>query len=362
MKTQSSLPDCTSAPAFRAGARFFSLRDIFDAAPARGALEDFRAAWESRRAAAARADAAGLEPDGPEVEAASNVFRYSRDLVTAEECERWLTQRGLTFDDLTTSISRRLQAELGRFEAPAKDRLATETGEEGCSGAGDRDGFYRDVLLADEFAKWARDLAWRVALAMEEGARIFPSVSEDTDSRSSGNHAVAPEGGALSEGQRIDWAGLEARFAAAAARLTEPERRRRELAALRLALTRLRVVASEFDSVTAAREAFLCAREDGVSLEEIARTNGFQFEEYAWLFEDFAPDWQQALLSASPGEVTPPMPHAAGFVVLQLLDKRDPSLEDAEVRKRLDKNLARRWFGELEARHIRWLLNIEVET
>jgi hypothetical protein len=357
---QSPLAAQFSAPVFKAGAHVFSLGDILAAAEARGDMAGFREEWEKLRATAAQAEADGLSPDEEAVAAASNAFRYARDLVTAEECERWLAQRGLTFEDLTASFTRRLQAELVIEEEAANDSGAAlpdrtsphpsplpsfrrsgegnpvapsdETPHVGSSE--DAEEFCRDALLADEFTEWARGLAWRVALAVEEASLPQP----------------------------LEWEKLEEGFAAACETFATPERQRRELAVHRLELTRLAVVAAEFDSVAAAREAFLCAQEDGTPMEEIAQANGFPTERYERLWEDFTPDWQAALLSVTPGGVGSPLPHGEGFTVLQLLDKREPTLEAADVRTRLAKNLERRFFGELEAKHIRWLLNVEVET
>lgn len=342
------------APVFQAGARSFSLRDIFDAAAERGALADFRAAWQSRREAATQTEAAGLQPEETAVEAASNAFRYARDLVTAEECEHWLAQRGLVFEDLTASLTRRLQAELA---GETKDPQGRSPRPGGVSESTD---FYRDVLLADEFTEWARGLAWRVALAVAETGGTA-EISAGTDPMRQRTGAVQ-DAGAWGDVSSTDWTKFEHRFADACEKISAPECQRRELSAHRLELTRLLVAAAEFDSSPAAREAFLCAQEDGTTIGEIAQTNGFSCAIYERLWEDFTPDWQAALLSACPGEVVPPLPHGEGFVVLQLLDKWEPSLEAADVRARLAKNLERRFFGELEAKHIRWLLKVEVEA
>lgn len=325
----------TQWPAFRAGPRVFSIDDILTAAAWRGDLANFRSAWNERLLRAAGAHSAGLTPEPDDVEAATDAFRYARDLVSAEECERWLAQRGLVFDDLADSMTRRLQAELGDENQPSRqmepdDDQDTDEIEER---------FRIDALLADEFTDWAHQLAWRIALACEDHA--MPSV--DT--------ALASV-----------WQELEERFAAVSSTLTTPESRKRELAAQRLQLMHVEVVAAEFDNEAAAREAYLCSREDGMALAEVAAANGFPCHTYQSFLGDLPADWQQVLVSATPGDVTPPLTSDGNVVVLRLLAKREPSVDDETVCNRLNQDLRRQRFGELEAKHVRWLINVEVES
>lgn len=323
-------PAAVAVPAFRVGPQVFSLDDILASAGLRGELAQFRGNWEGRRAAAAVAEACGMSPAAADIEAATDAFRYARDLVSAEECDRWLARRGLVFADLTASMTRRVQAELTPPDEPP---------EPPGFGSDDDGDFRTDALLADEFTGWARGLAWRLALAREHDAR--PADRGDLADR---------------------WPELEERFTAACAALAKPERRRRELATQRLELLRLEIAAAEFESEAAAREAFLCAREDGTALAAVAEANGFPVCNYEAFLGDLTPDWQQALVSATPGDVTPPLTGGGTAVVLQLLGKHEPSIEDAAVCARLDADLRRQHFGELEAKHIRWLLNVEVEA
>ena len=316
-----------SLPAFKAGSRVISLDDILAAAEWRGELAPFRANREQALAAALVAEAAGRTPEPAAVEAATAEFRYARDLVSAEECDQWLEQRGLTFADLTASVTRRLLAECPEIGEP--------TGLPPGAGAILR----TEALLADEFTDWARQLAWRSALAVADNA--LPSVG------------LAPA---------TAYAELEARFAAAAAALAEPARRTRELAAQRLELLWVEILAAEFTDEGAAHEAFLCVREDGSTLAEVAAANGFPTRTNAAFLGELPPEWQPALLSATVGDVLPPRAGADSAVVLQLLHRREPSLADAAVTERLDREVRRQHFGQLEARHIRWLINVEVEA
>ena len=355
-----------TGPAFRAGPRLCSLDDILVAAGLSGGLAAFRAAWARRRAAAAAA--AGLAPDPAAIEAATAAFRYARDLVSAEECERWLNQRGLSFAELTASVTRRLQAGLATAEeSAAPDERAGEDGEQEAR-------FRTDALLADEFTGWARGLAWRLALAQEQDALPAdetagkPGQNGKVQGGSRGRESVAVGDRnshrltSAATGSLADaWPELEARFTAVCAALATPERHRRELAGQRLQLLRLELAAAEFESEAAAREASLCAREDGVALAVVAEANGFPVFNHVAFLGDLTPDWQQALISARPGDVTPPLTGGDVAVVLQLLGKREPSLDDAAVCARLDADLRRQHFGELEAKHVRWLINVEVE-
>ena len=91
---------------FLGGDRPFSGRDLIDAALFRGELEP---AWKDllRLVAAERkADAEELEADDDAIDSAAEQFRYQRDLITAEETEQWLVERGLTLSDFSAYFVR----------------------------------------------------------------------------------------------------------------------------------------------------------------------------------------------------------------------------------------------------------------
>jgi hypothetical protein len=350
----SEAPVLPAPVVLEAGGYAGSLDDILAAAAWRGELDAFRSRWETIQAAATRTEALGQFPEPAAVEAATNEFRYARDLVSAEECEDWLAARGLTFADLTACVTRRLQAEmaaqrdgLSSPSASVEDASSANAGEATAAADGkvrapgpiDLTRFRTDALLADEFTGWARGLAWRLALACERQA--LPPADADPATQ---------------------WAALEEPFQSAGAALATPERRRRELTARRLDLLRVAVTAAEFADLAAAREACLCAREDGLALAEVARANSLPFTEWEAFLSDLSPDWQRALMSTALGDATPPLTEGENAVVLQLRGKREPSPDDAAVAQRLDAAVRRQHFGELEARHIRWRLNVDLEA
>src|SRR6266446_1839720 len=81
------------------GEQEYTARDAIDAAIFRGELD---VKWKEllhQVAAERRADELELEPDESAISSAAEAFRYEYDLITAEETEAWLANRGLTLDD-----------------------------------------------------------------------------------------------------------------------------------------------------------------------------------------------------------------------------------------------------------------------
>jgi hypothetical protein len=314
-------------PAFQCGPRVYFLDDILEAARNLGEFARYRSDWLTRQGAAQAAETEGLSPDSAAVDTATEAFRYARDLVSAEECERWLEARGLVFEDLVGCVTRRLQSNLAELgdplePTPEHERLLRN-----------------DALLADEFNAWAKHLAQRIAVAAEAG-RTIPGEASLT--------ALWPE--------------LEAGFAAVTAAIATPERRQRALAGQRLELMRVSFDFAEFDSADAVREAILCAGEDGTTLRETAEANAFPCQTAECFLGDLPAAWAELLTSARVGEAVAPPVGDDRIVALSLLSRREPSLEDTAVCQRIDEALIRQHFRELESRHIRWSINVELTS
>src|SRR4029434_10851355 len=86
---------CTS------GEQEYTARDAIEAAIFRGEFEDKWQKFLRHVAAEERADELELELDESAISDAAEEFRYRHDLITAEETEAWLANRGLTFDDFS---------------------------------------------------------------------------------------------------------------------------------------------------------------------------------------------------------------------------------------------------------------------
>src|SRR5437588_5381614 len=92
------------------GEQEYTARDAIDAAIFRGELDvkwkEFLHQVEAER----RADELDLEPDDSAISSAAEAFRYEYDLITAEETEAWLANRGLTLDDFSDYFTRQYYA------------------------------------------------------------------------------------------------------------------------------------------------------------------------------------------------------------------------------------------------------------
>jgi len=133
--------------------------------------------------------------------------------------------------------------------------------------------------------------------------------------------------------------------------LLAPQARQRELGALRLPLTRFETEIIEFESRDAAKEALLCVREDGMSMEDVAREGRYPYRRVDFLLEDIPMDTQQRFLCVSPGQVLKPIERDDGFELCRIVKKIEPCLDDPRVKSRIDQRLLDRHFSELVSKH-----------
>ena len=339
---------------FACGENPYTVRDLIDAALFRGEIKPI---WsELQRAVAAEKQAADLDLDFDEsaLDGAAEQFRYRYDLITAEETEQWLEARGLTLSDFSDFFARRYWGSTlkGKLQAAEVDYLTAP--------AELRDLLTTDLILSGELNGMARRLAWRVASGCA-------AENSDAVTVASEKQGFLQRAG-INETQLPDWLGrlerdnawleemlkIEALYLRQREALLTTEARARELGALRLPLTRFSVEIIELESSDAAREALLCVRDDGSSMEEVATEGRYPFRCADIVLEDIPADLQQKFLSVTPGSVLDPIDQGDGFQLWRVLDKKEPNPEDPAVRERVDQRILDRHFAELCAKHIRW--------
>jgi hypothetical protein len=313
--------------AFAADGRDFTIDDVLLAARHRGDLVPIEAETAEALACARYAEEEGFALDEDAVQAASDEYRYQKDLVTAEDTERWLQQRGLTLDDFGAHFERRhwrlrfpdQSSELVREYAPSPDDLESAR--------------WPDVLLGNHFEVLARALAWRVAAHLEQQPQtvLGPDLEEDLPL-------------------------LERSYQEERARTLTPENGARAVKIRHQSLIRVVLERASFASREIAEEALLCVRDDGEPLQEVAARTTGRFAVTTSFAESLPESLQQRCLSALPGEVFPPMQDDDGHAVVRLVEKIEPDLGDGEVRGRVEQWLLDSRFAQLVRAHIRWTL------
>jgi hypothetical protein len=344
------------------GTHEYTARDAIDAAIFRGELEEKWQTFLGHVAAEERADELELELDESAISAAAEEFRYRQDLITAEETENWLANRGLTFGDFSAYFVRRYCAgaleegfsseEIGYTSAPQESRHL----------------FLAELILSgqldDMTVKLMRRLAARCA------GKEPTSDAIDVEKRNF-LHRIGIEPAQMADwlekmGRDSQWLdemlAMEAVYAAHCDTLLVPEARQRELMALRLRLTRFEVELIELESQDAAQEALFCVREDGMSLEEVATEGRYPYRIANFLLEDLPKEVQQKYLSVSQGDLLGPMPRSDGFSLCRIIEKVEPRLDDPTVKLRVDQRLLDHYFSDLTTKYTHSRLSVPVSA
>ena len=337
---------------FRVGGISYAVRDVIDAAFFRGDLIPPWREFLRKLACERQALEAGREADEDAVDSAAQAFRYEHDLITAEETERWLADRGLTLSDFGDYFSRRAWGEA--LENPQAEEIdyfsaPSET----------RELFVPELLLSGEMGRLAVALSRRVAASAAGTTTPEPEAVERV--RQEFIDRLQPTTLAewqLSAGRDEEWlnqmSALEANFRIYCERLLTPQECQRELVTLRMPLTVFELEVIELDSGDAAREALLCVKEDNMSMEEVATEGRYPFRHERLLLEDIPPDAQQPFLSANAGELMDPVEQDGGHRLCRIVAKKEPDPADPAVCRRVEQRIFDRHFAELTSRLVDW--------
>lgn len=339
---------------FSQGDRHFAVKDVIDWAVVRGDInplwKDFVWAVEADR----HANEKGLEMDDSALDAASVAFRYEHDLITAEETERWLEDRGLNLAEFSEHFGRRYWGRTYSGEIkPIESSYETASSDE-------KDLFLVDLTLLGEIDRMADRLSWRIAAQAEKAADDPKAVSEQRERFLA--HAQIDHDGLtewLSQlGREIDWleglSGWEVAYQRLVNSLVTERDLQHELISMRLLLTRFEIEMIEVDSRDAAAEIMACVRNDGMEMAEVAEESRYPFHRSEILLEDLAPDQQQQFLSVKAGALLEPIPREDSFQVCRVKMRIEPTLQDAAIRERLGERIIERHFSELVSKHIHW--------
>lgn len=344
------------------GTQEYTARDAIDAAIFRGELEDKWQKFLRHLAAEARADELELELDESAISAAAEEFRYKHDLITAEETEAWLANRGLTFDDFSDYFARQYCVGAVR-EGFSPERIGYAAAAPEL-----RDLFIAELILSGELDDLIIKLMWRLA-ARCAGEEPTPEAIAAEERKMLDRIRIQRTQLAnwLEKlGRDSQWLNqllaIEAAYVTHCDRLLASEARERELMRLRLHLTRFEIEVIELESRDAAKEALFCVREDGMSMEEVATEGRYPYRRGNFLLEDLTEDSQRKYVSVSPGDVLEPIPRGDGFELCRIIKKIEPRSDDPSVQSRVDRRLLDRYFSELTAKYTHRRLGVPVSV
>jgi hypothetical protein len=329
----------------------YTARDAIEAAIFRGELDDKWKKFLDRIEAERRADELDLDLDESAISAAAEAFRYQHDLITAEETEKWLANRGLTFEDFSDYFTRQC------YPSAADENIAPDEVEYDSASSELRELFVVDLILSGELDRMTTQLMWRLAARCAE-----KEITQDAITAEERNFF---DRAGIEPAQLTNWLerlgrdarwfnkmiALEAAYRRRCEALLVPEARQRELAKVRLPLTRFETEVIELESRDAAREALFCVSEDGMSMEEVAVEGRYPYRRADFLLEDIPIDAQQRLQSVSTGDVLEPATRGDGFELCRVIKKIEPQPDDPRVKSRIDQRLLEKHFSELTSKY-----------
>ena len=342
------------------GTSQYTARDAIDAAIFRGTLQEKWQTFLRHIAAKERADELELELDESAISAAAQEFRYRHDLITAEETEAWLANRGLTFDDFSDYFAR--QYCVGAVD----EGFSPEQVEYAAADPELRELFVVELILSGALGDMTTKLIWRLAArcAGQEPTAEAIAAEERKFLHRSGIEPAQLADWLEEMGRDSQWLNgmlaIEAAYGTHCDRLLVPEARQRELMASRMHLTRFEIELIELESHDAAQEALFCVQEDGMSMEEVAIEGRYPYRRADFLLGDLPPDAQQKYFSGSPGDVLEPISHGDGFELCRIVKKIEPRLEDPSVKSRIDQGLLDQYFSHLTTKYTSPRLSVPV--
>ena len=344
---------------FEVRGRTFTLREILCAAEFGGWIGGFWPDLQGALASAAYAADEGFEIDTEELQSAADAFRYRRGLVTAEETERWLSERDVDEDELVEYLERSIWHE--RFLPQLASLCISYPPDRETVAAA----LWPELVFSDRLGLLAVPLARRVAArAADTDAEAVGSAARDAGTAEAAffeRAGLGPEGleSWLSRtGCTAEWfrelPGLETSYRRACERALSPERCAALLDARRLDLMRLRIKMGRFASAQAAREACLCITEDGEEYGKAVARAGVSSDEQQMFLEDAPEHVRTRLLSAAPGSVVLVDEQGVDPAVLLVVEKILPQVGDPQVRARLEPLLISQYFDPLVEENVRW--------
>jgi len=336
------------------GQEEYKARDAIDAALFRGELEPSWRNFLLRLKAEECANELELELDDDAIDSAGEAFRYQHDLITAEETEQWLALRALTLDEFSDYFARQYwPGALEETIEPADINYVSASSVQ-------RDLFSVDLILSGELDQMTRALMWRIAsiiAADDKGADPEAIAGERRKFFERIKIKETKLGGWLNDlGRDERWfeqmLTMEGAYGQRREKLLDPQARKKELAMMRIPLTRFEAEMIEVESRDAAREASFCIRDDRTPMQEVAAEGRYPYRKVSFLQQELPDDLQQKFLSVVAGTVLEPIKRSESFELYRIIEKIEPRADDPVVQQQIDQRLLERHFSDLAGQHV----------
>ncbi len=282
---------------------------------------------EARQGLACEAHFEVVEEDGLEdaIDEAAAEFRYERELITAEEMESWLTDRGLSPEEWMSFIRRSV---LRQHWAAELDEIV---GEYPVTAEALEDARRIDLICSGAHRLLAEELAVEAAAAAAAGApQGWPETGDDRLA------AVRERAGHF-------------RLGAVA-----PDTIAREVSSNQMEWIRVDCQAIAFAEEGPAREAALCLREDGLDINDVAGEADVPIQQVALYLDELEPGQHSRFLGAAVDDVIGPVPEGDAFAVYRVVAKVLPTVGDPEVLRRAEAGVLARALAAEVNRRVRW--------
>ena len=307
-------------------------------------------------------DLNGESIDPQELQVAANDLRYHFNLITAEETEEWLGSRELSLNNLNDFLRRKI---LVSHFADQLDEIRKQI-EVG------RLPIYKDLwpelLLSDNFPQLITELVWRTLVT---DLKLVSSSSADKSEihtieeefcQREGIHAKdLPNYLKLSPFLHDTYdvyLALEVNFRKFSKQLLTAEKANLLLKSLHNHLVRVVYESIYFSDLEHAKEAYLCATEDGLTFPEIASQTGGIYTKSTQFLDEIPETLRRLFLSAAIEEAIPPRTVTqanGGFYIHRVLKKIQPELEAPAVYNRLKQESIKENLAPVAKANVKWL-------
>ena len=270
------------------------------------------------------AAAPSAEPE--QVRAAALDYRRERGLLASEDLRGWLAARGLAAEDLAAHL-RRVVALGAAAERPAGSaRPAAEDVAASLRADAVLGGTLR--RCGELLANWGGAARARGTLLELPHAPVEELLALARADEVSALDAIEA---AELERKAARIAALAGEYEAFCDEIAGEEAMERMLRRHRLDWQSYHFREATFAREPAAREAALCVRQDGMSLEEAAGLAGVGVSEQTKRLDEVEKEMNGVLLATSPGELAGPYAVHESFVLVEVLERSQPDPGDPQV-------------------------------